>query len=483
MAFWAACAVFGTHNGRSRPLAAYPGWISNDAHVERVCCDLCGVVLRVSSGPISPPPVKTVKGVDNLPAYVSNGVIGLRVLAVPLRPGLATLNGLAAIHPSLGIEYSPEAPYPLAGDLAVGATTLSEWPQCAETIDQRYDFACGELHSRFRVELDDTMLDVRVVTFASRSHPALVLQEMSVEASRSCDLTLTALVSTAGVPGHCVGRDVGVSSPGEQVADGALRFEPPGAISASGLAYATELLGDRDAQRSFADWRGNGELATSYHLKARRGRRYRLRQMASMVPSSRHSIAEHQAVRQLSVGTDLGFDELRRRNAAVWSDLWRGRVRLLGADDRWQAMSDAAFFYLQSSVHGSSPSSTSIFGLAQWRNYHYYYGHVMWDIEAFSVPPLLLTQPDAAKAMLEFRRRTTPAATGNARLHGRRGVQFPWAAGPTHGEESSPIGAKGPSYEDHVGCIVAQAFAQYVYATGDRPVRVRSCLASRGGSG
>src|SRR3954454_214214 len=88
----------------------------------------------VSTGkPISPPPVTGPTG-DGLPAYVSNGVVGLRVLSVPLRPGLAMLNGLAALHPVLGIEYSPEAPYPLAGDLAVDTTRLSDWPHCVDDL-------------------------------------------------------------------------------------------------------------------------------------------------------------------------------------------------------------------------------------------------------------------------------------------------------------------------------------------------------------
>jgi hypothetical protein len=110
-------------------------------------------------------------GGDQLPAYVSNGVIGLRVMAMPLRPGLAMLNGLAALHPVLGIEYSPEAPYPLAGDLAVGSVRLGEWPYSVGEIEQRYDFSCGELHSSFRVELDGTVLDVDVVTFARSPSP------------------------------------------------------------------------------------------------------------------------------------------------------------------------------------------------------------------------------------------------------------------------------------------------------------------------
>ena len=29
----------------------------------------------------------------------------------------------------------------------------------------------------------------------------------------------------------------------------------------------------------------------------------------------------------------------------------------------------------------ASPASTSMFGLATWHDYHYYYGHVMWDIK------------------------------------------------------------------------------------------------------
>src|SRR3954454_3114955 len=147
---------------------------------------------------------------------------------MPLRPGLAMLNGLAALHPVLGIEYSPEAPYPLAGDLAVGRVRLGEWPHCAGELEQRYDFSCGELHSTFRAELDGTVLDVDVVTFASRSHPALVLQEVAVTASRACELTLTALVSTAGVPGRVERRVVGVDAPDHELADGLLRFEPVG---------------------------------------------------------------------------------------------------------------------------------------------------------------------------------------------------------------------------------------------------------------
>jgi hypothetical protein len=129
---------------------------------------------------------------------------------------------------------------------------------------------------------------------------------------------------------------------------------------------------------------------------------------------------------------------------------------------------DAAFFYLNTSVHPSAPSSTSMYGLAMWNDYHYYYGHVMWDVDFFGVPPLLLVQPDAARALLEYRTRSIAAARNNAKMAGRKGLQFPWEGGSIDGEEVSPGVGRASWHEDHVSLDVAWAFAQYTHATGDR---------------
>ena len=67
-----------------------------------------------------------------------------------------------------------------------------------------------------------------------------------------------------------------------------------------------------------------------------------------------------------------------------------------------------------------------MFGLAYWPDYHYYHGHVMWDIETFVVPPLTLLVPDAARAILDYRIRHLEAAKLNARLTGRTGALYPW---------------------------------------------------------
>ena len=140
---------------------------------------------------------------------------------------------------------------------------------------------------------------------------------------------------------------------------------------------------------------------------------------------------------------DFSCGELRAENRAEWQDLWKGRIKLIGADRQWQAMADAGFFYLNCSVHASSPASTSIFGLATWKNYHYYYGHVMWDIESFVIPAVTLFQPHAAMSMLEYRFRCLDGARRNAHLFGRRGLSFPWESAPFAGYEAAPLPGTG----------------------------------------
>ena len=55
------------------------------------------------SSPISPPPVRG--GARNeLPAYVANGVVGLRVREMPLGAGLTLVSGYSGEHPERRIE-------------------------------------------------------------------------------------------------------------------------------------------------------------------------------------------------------------------------------------------------------------------------------------------------------------------------------------------------------------------------------------------
>ncbi|HWU80729.1 MAG TPA: glycoside hydrolase family 65 protein, partial [Caulobacter sp.] len=153
------------------------------------------------SEPISPPPVSGDGGQD-LPAYVSNGLIGLRVRCQPLQAGMALVNGYAGEDPERRIEAAAPAPYPLAGDIAIGGVWMSDVPHQVADLEQAYDFACGELTSRFVFAAQGRRLDCSVLTFASREDPTLVCQEITLTVDGACDVQLRAGIATGGVLGR-----------------------------------------------------------------------------------------------------------------------------------------------------------------------------------------------------------------------------------------------------------------------------------------
>lgn len=416
--------------------------------------------------PLNPPPVVGA-GRKELPAYVANGLIGLRVRHMPLAAGMALLSGYTGEHAERKIEAAAVAPYPLAGDLALNGVWLSDVPEQVTELEQAYDFAAGELTSRFTFSAEGRTAQVEVITFCSRREPTLACQEISIQVDAACELEVRAILDARGCDGRALRqmRD----TPGESGSsiDGALLWESAGGLSACGLALASEFLGAGAVVAARTPLQ-NDQLTSRYVVRARAGRTLRLRQMTSLVPKAMHHAPDQHAVRIAAKARRTGFDRVRAGNRAAWDEIWKGRIVLHGAGRAWQGLADAAVFYLNTSVHPSSPASTSIFGLATWHDYHYYFGHVMWDIEAFAVPPLLLLQPPAAAALLDYRALNIEGARRNARAWGRRGVQFPWESAPGTGEEAAPLPGTAAWHEDHVSLDVARAFALYADATGDQ---------------
>ncbi|GII22915.1 glycoside hydrolase family 65 protein [Planosporangium mesophilum] len=415
---------------------------------------------------ISPDPV-TEWHPRYLPAYLSNGVVGMRVGKIPMSNGVSVLSGFEGLDPANEVEAFARAPYPLGGDLSVDGVTLSASPERFRLGEYRYDFSCGELSGHFTFEGEHARAEVDILDFCSRTQPTLVLQEIDLRVDRDCDLTIAAVIDTRGLPGSWVDREV---DPGgtlaSQPVDGLLRWRSFGGLSTCGVAYVTTLNGTDEFDRIF-DRSRIGPLSTTYSFRAEAGRRYRLRRMVSLLPQALHDEPHIHAVRMLQGARLRGFDGLRADNRAAWRELWKGRVVLVGAPTRWQALADAAYFYLHTSAHPSSPSSTSLFGLAYWPNYHYYRGHIMWDIEMFALPLLTVTYPEAARALLNFRRTRLPGARSNAAAVGRGGVQFPWESSLRHGQEAAPVDAPAAAVEHHVSMDVAVAFARFLHASGD----------------
>ena len=413
-------------------------------------------------GPLVPIPVQGPRG-NQLPAYVGNGVIGLRVREVPLLPGSTILNGVIGLHSEDPIEAAISVPYPLSGDIGLQEAWLSEQPWSVSEMEQGYDFGTGELVSSFLFCVGDAAVRAQITTFVSRSDPALALQEVELRSETLCEVRLRAMVATADVRGHAAKRQLGENAQG---ADGVLLWIPEGAMSCCGIAFHSECPA-AEGEPQFRQKHGSGALTKEFRIKLKPGTPARMQQIAAMVPSVAHHRPDEEAVRRLAKGVDLGFDRLRALNRGSWSQLWQGRIVVEGASSEHQRLIDAGFFYLNSSAHRSSPAATSMFGLASWPDYNYYYGHVMWDVDAFCVPPLLLIQPDAAQSLLDFRAGHVDAARAYAKLDGSHGMRFPWQAAPLSGEEASPGAGPAAANAAHVSLHVARAFALHADVTRD----------------
>ena len=345
--------------------------------------------------PLSPPPVREYRP-EYLPAYVANGVLGLRCPRIPFRGGVCMVNGLAGLDVRDGLEGFARAPFPLAADISLDGVRLSRAIERVRFVEQRYDFSRAELTTVLDYTIGDATARIDVLQSCSHQMPSIALQELRVTVDRASDVVVSVGIDPTGVEGRgeYPERPSGKVTP--DAPEGLLIWHTHGDISECGLAYRSEFLGDGDAKRAETRADELGMLATTWTWRARAGRAYRIRQMSSVVPSLAHPHPADHASRLLALAMDRGWDRMREEQRIAWDELWRARIVIDGADRRWQAITDASLFYLLTSVHPASVASTSLFGLAYWPNYHYYRGHVMWDIETFAVPPLVLVEPESA---------------------------------------------------------------------------------------
>ena len=367
--------------------------------------------------PLSPSPISAL-ALDALPPYLSNGVLGLRLARSPAPAGHddgERLRWDRSQRRRRGLRARAIRDQRSTSQLdGVWASAAPDWSASGASATTS---RLGELTTAWTFRVGGTTATVEIArvlpTVACPPSPVA----MTVRVDRPADLALAAGLDPTDVPGR---GDRARPAPGSRAQRG--RRRPPA------LALAGRHLDARHRLRD--DFAGDRRCASVQAAHAGRARpvlhdvpvcgreptgAYRVEpDHAHRFPCLSHARPDEQAGRLAALGAARGFDRLRAENRAAWKELWQGRIEIDGADRRWQAITDASVFYLLSSVHSSSLASTSLFGLAYWPNYHYYHGHVMWDIETFTVPPLLLLAPDAAHALLDYRARHLEPARHNA---------------------------------------------------------------------
>jgi hypothetical protein len=83
-----------------------------------------------------------------LPAYLSNGLVGVRVNENPLRAGMTLVSGFSGNRPFRHIEAAAVAPYPVAADIALGGVWMSDFPHRVRVQSQEYNIGAGSEDAR-----------------------------------------------------------------------------------------------------------------------------------------------------------------------------------------------------------------------------------------------------------------------------------------------------------------------------------------------
>src|SRR5712664_4270602 len=79
------------------------------------------------------------------PAYLSNGLIGIRPGPNPLARAQTCVSGFVFAHSAYRVESLSSAPYPLETDVRIKGISLLRHPDLLKIKRQTLDMLCGEL--------------------------------------------------------------------------------------------------------------------------------------------------------------------------------------------------------------------------------------------------------------------------------------------------------------------------------------------------
>ncbi len=192
------------------------------------------------------------------------------------------------------------------------------------------------------------------------------------------------------------------------------------------------------------------------------GQRLRLVKYLAYGWSSRRSVP---AVRDqidvaLATARQSGWEGLCSEQRLYLDAFWaRADVEIDGDTEVQQAIRFSLFHTLQAGVRAERRAipAKGLTGPG-------YDGHTFWDMEAFVLPVLTYTAPDAAANALRWRHRTLDLARARARTLGLVGAAFPWRT--IDGSECSGYWPAGTA-AFHIDADIADAVIRYIHVTAD----------------
>lgn len=173
-----------------------------------------------------------------------------------------------------------------------------------------------------------------------------------------------------------------------------------------------------------------------------------------------------------------GYGALYAKSAAAWDALWNRMDVKVDSDEGYHQLALRFALYHMNIMVKKDDNRVGIG--AKGMSGEGYKGHSFWDTEIFILPYFTLTQPEAARTLLEYRWRGLYGARKKAEENGYTGAMYPWESAWIDDGEVTPLWGAADVVtgkpmkiltgilEHHITADIAFAVWQYFNITGDR---------------
>ena len=369
----------------------------------------------------------------------SRGVTALRTEPRPLDCGLFVAGIFDRINEGSPITDFAALPTPVWAEIELGGRRVGICSEVTRTLDLR----TGELRLEYAVTGGARVTERRLF---SLTDPGYVFQRFEISSDSPVTLTLGVDES----PRNCPIPDDQVKENSEVVQMFRTLESGP-----ARRAYSTRFTSLRlDYELSF----GPAPEGFTPEGGARFSGRSFCVESACRVVTSRDADPR---LRQLGQ-EEAAYGAALSRARAELGRRWDGcEVKIGGDPDSESALRYVCYQLMANCPAHDGTVSIGARGLTHTR----YKGCCFWDTDMFIMPYFLLTDPESARCLMDFRVRTLPAAKAHAKKMNGAGARYPWMVSLDGSEqcESWDIGCS----EVHVTADVAYAAGQYVDWTGD----------------
>lgn len=175
----------------------------------------------------------------------------------------------------------------------------------------------------------------------------------------------------------------------------------------------------------------------------------------------RHVDCKAGAALEMKKALSVSLNELYEHQISYLSSYWSNSIVRIEGDDELSLAVNYNLYQLIQSVGKDEYCNIAAKGLSG----EGYEGHYFWDTEMYIIPYFLLTNPDLARNLLEYRYKTLDLARENAKLLGhKKGALYPWRT--IMGKECGGYFPSG-SAQYHINGDIAYAITSYYLATKD----------------